>query len=318
MARTSRWVLLLAAFAAPAALAGCGGDDDDAEDTAQTADASTGDQADRPQADGILVEGFSTPESVLHDERADVYLVSNINGAPDAADGNGFISRVSPDGEVLDLKWIDGEAGGVELHAPKGMGLLGDTLVVSDIDRVRLFHRSTGAPLGSWAVDGAVFLNDVAVSGRIVYVTDSGIRFTADGFEHSGSAAIHRFAADGTHRRVEAGDVTGINGIAARGSDIYAVTSFGTGNVIGVVNGARVELPALPGLSLDGVVAVADSALLISDWDTQAVYHLRANGFVSTVARNVESPADIGYDVGRNRVLIPGFTTDQVLISPIP
>ncbi|MGH2396883.1 MAG: hypothetical protein ACRDFW_07825 [bacterium] len=61
----------------------------------------------------IIVQGFQTPESVLYDSRADVYLVSNINGPAVprnvfAVDGNGFVSRVSPSGKVLGLKWIDG------------------------------------------------------------------------------------------------------------------------------------------------------------------------------------------------------------------
>ena len=68
----------------------------------------------------IPVGDMSTPESALHDPEADVYLVSNINGGPCDRDDNGFISRVSPDGQVLDLKWIDGADPGVTLHAPKG------------------------------------------------------------------------------------------------------------------------------------------------------------------------------------------------------
>ena len=49
--------------------------------------------------------GFATPESVLHDTAADVYLVSNINGAPLEKDDNGFVSRLSPDGVVLDFAY---------------------------------------------------------------------------------------------------------------------------------------------------------------------------------------------------------------------
>ena len=67
----------------------------------------------------ISVGDMSTPESALHDPEADVYLVSNINGGPGDRDDNGFISRVSPDGQVLDLKWIDGADPGVTLHAPR-------------------------------------------------------------------------------------------------------------------------------------------------------------------------------------------------------
>lgn len=52
----------------------------------------------------IEVTGFMTPESVLHDSVADVYLVSNINGTPTDKDDNGFISRVTPAGAIEQLK----------------------------------------------------------------------------------------------------------------------------------------------------------------------------------------------------------------------
>ena len=44
---------------------------------------------------GIVIAnvGFSTPESVLHNPVADIYLVSNISGSPIDEDGDGFISR---------------------------------------------------------------------------------------------------------------------------------------------------------------------------------------------------------------------------------
>src|SRR5688500_6376491 len=70
--------------------------------------------------------GFAAPESVLHDSVADVYLVSNINGGGRDRDDNGFISRVSPAGELLELKWIDGSSPSVRLSAPKGTTIIGD------------------------------------------------------------------------------------------------------------------------------------------------------------------------------------------------
>src|SRR6185503_3709727 len=39
--------------------------------------------------------GFAQPESVLHDEVDDVYLVTNINGDSLAHDNNGFVSRIT-------------------------------------------------------------------------------------------------------------------------------------------------------------------------------------------------------------------------------
>src|SRR2546428_5464953 len=81
-----------------------------------------------PMAPPTLVSGgFQTPESILYEPRSDVYLVSNINGDPTASDGNGFISRVAPDGRILELKWIDGAKPGVRLNGPKGMAAAGGT-----------------------------------------------------------------------------------------------------------------------------------------------------------------------------------------------
>ena len=74
--------------------------------------------------------GFSHPESVDLDIPHQVLYVSNIGGAPLDKDGNGFISKLSRDGKLLQLKWIEG------LNAPKGMVMKDFTLWVTDIDRL--------------------------------------------------------------------------------------------------------------------------------------------------------------------------------------
>jgi hypothetical protein len=223
---------------------------------------------------------------------------------------------VSPAGEILDLRWIDGATDGVTLHAPKGMGLLGDTLIVADIDYVRLFDRVSGEPIDDWAVDGATFLNDVAVSpGGTIYVSDTGVRFDGEEPEDSGTSGIHAFSGDGSRRTVDTGDLTGINGLAASGRRLYGV-SYGSGRIFVIEDGTLSELPELPGLGLDGIV-VSQHGLLISDWDTETVYLLRENGSVSAVVRNVPSPADIGADRSRDRLLIPRLTTGQLLLAPL-
>jgi len=291
--------------------------DDSEVDDVSDAVAPAGEAATSPVAGpGVTVDGFSEPESALHDPAADVYLVSNINGPVAAKDGNGFISRVSPAGEILDLRWIDGATDGVTLHAPKGMGLLGDTLIVADIDHVRLFDRASGEPIDDWAVDGATFLNDVAVSqGGITYVSDTGVRFDGEEPEDAGTSGIHAFSGDGSRRTVDTGDLTGINGLAASGRRLYGV-SYGSGRIFVIEDGTLSELPELPGLGLDGIV-VSQHGLLISDWDTETVYLLRENGSVSAVVRNVPSPGDIGADRSRDRLLIPRLTTGQLLLAPL-
>ena len=295
----------------------CGGDGDTNDESVETSSSAIREPTSAStEGSGVTIEGFAAPESVLHDTSADIYLVSNIDGDPGTKDGTGFISRVSPVGEILELRWIDGGTDGVTLNAPKGLGLLGDTVVVADLDVVRLFDRTTGEPIGSWPVEGATFLNDVAVGpGGAVYVSDSGVRFTGGQPEDTGTSAIHVFSPDGSHRTLDTGGETGINGLAAVGSRLYGVT-MGTGKVFLIENGVLSELPELPGLNLDGLI-VMDDGLLISDWDTETVYLLRENGSISAVVRNVTSPADIGIDRKRNRLLIPGLMTGQVLLAPL-
>ena len=94
---------ILVASALALAAPGCGGGTSDAASTDSLASAP-------PGADQIAVRdvGFATPESVLHDPLTDAYMVSNINGSPLEADDNGFISLLTPEGEVANLKWIDG------------------------------------------------------------------------------------------------------------------------------------------------------------------------------------------------------------------
>lgn len=297
-----------------ALLTACSGDADSADATAEATSGGDGAPAEAERS-GITLEGFANPESALHDPVADLYLVSNLAGDPTAKDGEGFISRVSPEGEIMELRWIDGAAGGMSLDAPKGMSLLGDTLLVADIDVVRLFDRETGSPIDTWEIEGASFLNDVAVgSDGTVYVSDSGPGFAGGGSDDGGSA-IHAFSPDGTRRTLDTGDVTGVNGLAAVDSRLYGVTS-GSGRIFVIEDGVLGDLPELPGLGLDGIVTV-EEGLLVSDWDTQTVYLLRDNGSVSAVVRNVPSPADIGIDRTRGRLLIPGLETGRLLLAPL-
>lgn len=76
---------------------------------------------------------------------------------------------------------------GCDAARPKGSAVYGVQLYVADIDVVRRFDRTSGAPLGAWAVPNAGFLNDVAVGADgTVYVTDTGIAITEQGFAPTG------------------------------------------------------------------------------------------------------------------------------------
>jgi len=280
-------------------------------------------QADATPPDTAIsvVDSFRTPESVLYDAAADVYLVSNINGAPFAKDDNGFISRVSPDGRVIALRWIDGASDSVTLDAPKGTAIHGDTLFVADIDAVRLFDRNTGRQLGSRTIRGATFLNDMATGpDGTVYFTDSGLKLGASGFAPSGTDAIYRFDASGNAVAIIRGDSLGRpNGIVVDGSGAYVVT-FGSGTAYHLdPDGQLTPFPRPPRGQLDGIVQVSGGPFYISSWEDSSVVSVTPpNDMYMMVAHPVPSPADIGYDTRRNRLLIPVFLMNRIEIRPLP
>jgi len=277
--------------------------------------------AEQATAEPIIVQdvGFETPESVLHDPVADVYLVANVNGSPVGKDDNGFISRLSPTGAVDSLKWIDGTSADVTLNAPKGLAIRGDTLFVADVDTVRLFHRVSGAPVGAWGVPGATFLNDVAVGpDGTVYVTDSGLQLGDAGLEPTGTDAVYRFNAAGVPSVViKGGDLGAPNGVLADAGGLTVVT-FGSGEIYVVDPLAGTRTPvAAPRGQFDGIERMADGSLLVSSWADSSVYRIDPTGGTARVVTGVPSPASIGYDATRDRVLIPIFTGNRVEIRPV-
>jgi sugar lactone lactonase YvrE len=212
--------------------------------------------------------GFMTPESVLMDTAADVYLVSNINGGPTDEDDNGFISRVNPDGTVENLRWIDGAAGLFPLHAPKGMAISGDTLFVADITCIRMFNRTTGEFFSDLCLEGTSFLNDVAIGPEgSIFVTDTGVRAGAAGLEPAGTDAIYRLPrGEGQRGATLARDAElgGPNGIAIGPRGIFVVT-FGSGEVLRFTAGGEksVLLPA-SSRQYDGIVFLNDGSFAFS------------------------------------------------------
>lgn len=260
--------------------------------------------------------GFATPESILHDAIADLYIVSNINGAPLDADGNGFISRVSPMGD-LQLKWIDGATPGVTLNAPKGTATLGDYLYVADINTLRWFDRNTGEPKGQLEIPGATFLNDVvAHPDGGVYFSDTGMRAGASGFEPSGTDAIYRLNPDMSLDTLARGEQLGHpNGLALSGDSLYVVT-FGTGEFYRLQNGARLDVVKLPKGSLDGIV-IFGRMVFISSWDGSSIFRGTLGGEIFEALSGVPAPADIGHDPFQHRLLIPLFNDNTLKIVPL-
>ena len=327
----------LTALLCAATVSACSGDSGDSAATADSADrrdsasatarggATGGSSADSARRISSI-PGFNTPESVKYDADLDVYFVSNINGNPSNKDGNGYIARVKPDSAgssfVVDT-FARGGQRGVTLHAPKGMAIIGDTLWVADIDAVRGFNRRTGAPTRSvnLASMQATFLNDVAAgSGGEVYITDTGIRFAADGsMGRPGKQRIFRFrGSEAATVPIESDSLGNPNGIAwDRTRNTFIVAPFGAQSLMtwSAGDSATRSLASGPG-QFDGVEVLDDGRILVSSWADSSV-HVVADNRMRKLITGVAAPADIGYDSRRNRVLVPLFNGNTVEVWSI-
>jgi sugar lactone lactonase YvrE len=264
-------------------------------------------------APAVKYTGLSTPESVLYDAEGDRYIVSNINGKPDVADDNGFISLLTPDGKITELKWIEGGKGKTKLDAPKGLGLAKGVLYVADITAVRMFDAKTGAPKGEVKIEKSTFLNDISISadGSKVYVSDSGIKFGEKGPEPTGTDAVYVIEKGKAKALAKGPDLGKPNGVLWTDKGLVVVT-FGSGEAYRLDDkGGKQDVTKLPKGALDGVVPLGDS-LLVSSWEGSAIYKGKLGGSFDVVLSDQASPADIGYDTKRGRVLVPHFLDSTV------
>ena len=271
------------------------------------------------------IAGFSTPESVKWDSASGYWFVSNINGAPPAKDGNGFISRLTRDGTVDSLHFISGGKNGVTLNGPKGMAIIGDTLFVADIDAIRAFNKTTGAAIHSWDVakQGAKFLNDVAVTPNgDVYVTDTQVAFKADGsVSHTGTDRIFMLSRDrkGASIAVQSDSLGRPNGIVWDPKNNYfIVLAFGTKDVHSWTPGPGNKIGTIAtGVGqYDGVEIARDGRVLVTSWTDSSVSAITGNTLTHLVT-GVEAPADIGLDPARGLLAVPLFMKNEVQLWQI-
>jgi hypothetical protein len=257
------------------------------------------------------------PESVLHDPQQDVYFISNLNGGLLVVDNNGFISRVNAKDMKVDLEWIKAGKNGVRLDAPKGMAIVGDTLYVSDIGTVRMFDRRTGMPKGDIALPGTTLVNDLATDGRSVWVTDTGLAAgPGETFLETGTDAIWKI--DGTHAaKIASGAALAHpNGIDLV-DGVLRVASFGRPEIYELADGKVRNRVELPSAQIDGLVHLDDGTMIASTWEGDAILRESQDGRFTSILAGIDSPADLGYDRARHRLLVPISPLNQVTVHVV-
>ncbi len=256
------------------------------------------------------LEGLEAPESAYFDEARDVLYVSNVNGEPMDKDGNGYIARVSLNGEMLEAQWVTG------LDAPKGLVSDGATLYVSDIDRLVAIDIESGEISGTWPAEGAIFLNDTAIDkvGR-VYVSDmiaDRIYVLSDGTLSAlveGEALQHP---NGLNMR------DGNLIVAPWGLELQDDFTTKTGGHLVIVDVETGSVTPLgsgdPVGNLDGLEPDGKGDWIVSDWIAGAVYRIADDGNKKLLLDLDMGSADLEYIPGQSLLIVP-MTLNNTLVA---
>jgi outer membrane protein assembly factor BamB len=235
---------------------------------------------------------LETPESVYYHEDEDILYVSNIAGAPSEKDGNGYISKVSLEGEIVEQKWVSG------LHAPKGLAVNEGKLYVTDIDELVEIDIEAGEISNRYAVEGAKFLNDpVVADGKVLFtdMEDNKIYALEDG-------QVSVWKEEGLERP---------NGLAYHNGQVLVAS-----NTLRVVTQEDESEPLAEGIDAgDGIGVVDENSYLVSNWHGE-VYYVTEGAekvkLLDTKDQNMNT-ADITYIQERNLLLVPTFQDNRVV-----
>lgn len=276
--------------------------------------------AQAPQGDGptlqpvwTLTSDFASPESAYYDARSNAVFVSSINGQILEKDGNGYISRLSPDGKMVNAKWVTG------LNAPKGIRSLGGTLWVTDIDEVVSIDIATARVTARIKVNGAQFLNDLATApDGTVYVSDSNL------------ARIYAVKDGKSSVFVEGADQVDVpNGLLVDGSRLIVGTIGARPRGAGPGRGAgpppsghlyafdlktkqRTQLTMDAVGGIDGIEPDGRGGLLITDVIGARLLHVVASGQTRVLAKFSGGGADFGYIESKRIAIVPFLAANNV------
>lgn len=239
---------------------------------------------------------LDVPESVLYYPYGDYLLVSNIVGQPAQPDGSGFISKLSTDGRVIQLKWVTG------LNAPKGMAATKTKLYVSDINALIIIDIKSGTIEKRIVAKEAKFLNDVTRTPQgDIYVSDSG------------NSRIYKLVNNKLINWKNGNHLQGVNGLFAE--DQFLLVGTKNQMLKYDLTTEKYSVFIDHTCSIDGIEADGKGGYFFSAWRGE-LYHWSPNTPLVQLLNTADKKkncADIGYDPKRNHILVPTFRDNRVV-----
>lgn len=255
------------------------------------------------------VKNLEQPESVVQDPATGAIYVSNIAGAIMQKDGNGFISKLKPDGTFIAREWVKG------LNAPTGLALHDRTLYVADVDELVEINIASGEIANRYEAKGAIFLNDVAVGeDGTVYASDTPMN------------TIWRLKDGSFEPWLANDDLNGPNGLLVQGGKLIVaslgkVPSEGQKQELGGILAIDLEEQSVSKLgdgaaigNLDGLQALQPGVYLVTDWAAGGLYRVDAKGKSERLVKLNKGSADLIYLPDKKTALIPIMLNNSLVV----
>lgn len=245
------------------------------------------------------LEGFKTPESVIHDAANNRIIIGNMVTMGADAGEDGYLSLVSIDGELLEEQWATG------FQDPRGMAIVGDQLFVADNMGFHIVSLADGTLTETITLDGAAFPNDIT-SGPdgAVYVSDM---FAGTVWRYADGETTLWFGPDDgmsfpNGLLVHDGQVF----VGSMGADMGDNFTFGTPGGLLAIDIADPSIAPIEGATeigaIDGVAAIGD-VIVFNDNPTGAIYAWQPGQDAVEIGNVGAGGADISaYD---STVLVP-------------
>lgn len=256
---------------------------------------------------------FLTPESVLYDQKRDVLYVSSFdmtynNEESEEKNFTGYISRVTLDGKVENLKWV------TNLHAPCGMCLWKDRLYTIERRNLAEIDPDQGKVVKRYPVPGKYFLNDIAVDGSgSIYISDTSPSVAVPG-------GIFRFKDGVVESWVEDIQLSRANGLYIYNNELLVGCTGDSG--LRAVNLETKKIRTVAGLGVgvvDGIRVDSQGNYLVSHWEGK-LYRISPGGGVVEILYTLPlslNLADFEFYQAGHLIIVPTFTANKVVAFKI-
>ncbi len=239
-----------------------------------------------------VAQSYNNPESIVYDQKSDRYFISNKTG--------NTIVQLTADHKLAAFVSND-------LNGPKGLLIVGDTLISVNNTTVQGFLLSDASRVFNIPIEGAVFMNDVTTDGKgNLYVSD-----TAAG-------KLYQISLKTSEYSTLVDSLVSPNGLLYDSKrDAILICNWGKNAKIqsfDLSTSTLTDLVTTELSNLDGLARGAAGNIYVSSWGSNAVYRFDASFKNSPVlvSEGHRGPADIFIIKDKQSLCIPNFNSNTV------